>query len=76
MIGFCIPANEKIGPGDRYINEQLDAFPRAKKVAIVTKIDASSRPEVAEQLLAVERAARLGRGHPALGARQRSSSTC
>ena len=53
VIGLCVPANEKIGPGDRYINEQLDAFPRAKKVAIVTKIDASSRPGVAEQLKAV-----------------------
>ncbi len=53
VIGLCVPANEKIGPGDRYINEQLDSFPRAKKVAIVTKIDASSRPGVAEQLQAV-----------------------
>ncbi|MEJ1231311.1 MAG: GTPase Era [Galbitalea sp.] len=53
VIGLCVPANEKIGPGDRYINEQLDRFPRAKKVAIVTKVDATSRPAVAEQLLAV-----------------------
>jgi GTP-binding protein Era len=53
VIGFCMPADEKIGPGDRYINEQLDSFPRAKKVAIVTKIDAASRPAVAAQLLAV-----------------------
>ena len=53
VIGFCIPANEKIGPGDNYISEQLDAFPRAKKVAIVTKTDATNRPAVAEQLLAV-----------------------
>jgi GTP-binding protein Era len=53
VIGFCVPADEKIGPGDRFINEQLDAFPRAKKVAIVTKIDATSRPQVAAQLLAV-----------------------
>jgi GTP-binding protein Era len=53
VVGFCMPANEKIGPGDRYINEQLDSFPRAKKVAIVTKIDAASRPAVAAQLLAV-----------------------
>jgi GTP-binding protein Era len=53
VIGFCIPANEKLGPGDRFINEQLDAFPRAKKVAIVTKIDAASKATVAEQLLAV-----------------------
>ena len=53
VIGLCIPANEKIGPGDKYINEQLESFPRAKKVAIVTKIDASSRPGVAEQLQAI-----------------------
>ena len=53
IIGLCVPANEKIGPGDRYINEQLDRFPRAKKVAIVTKVDATSRPAVAEQLQAV-----------------------
>lgn len=53
VIGLCLPADEKIGPGDRYINEQLDSFPRAKKVAIVTKIDASSRPGVAGQLQAV-----------------------
>src|SRR5690606_3946382 len=53
VIGFCVPANEKIGPGDRYINDQLDAFPRARKVAIVTKIDSTSRPAVAEQLQAV-----------------------
>jgi GTPase len=53
VIGFCVPANEKIGPGDRFINEQLDAFPRAKKVAIVTKIDSTSRTAVAQQLLAI-----------------------
>jgi GTP-binding protein Era len=53
VIGMCVPANEKIGPGDRFINEQLDEYPRAKKVAIVTKIDAASRTATAEQLLAV-----------------------
>ncbi len=53
VIGFCVPANEKVGPGDRFINEQLDAYPRAKKVAIVTKVDAASRRTVAEQLIAV-----------------------
>jgi GTP-binding protein Era len=53
VIGLCVPAGDKIGPGDKYINEQLDAFPKAKKVAIVTKIDATSRPGVAEQLIAI-----------------------
>ncbi len=53
VIGFCMPANEKVGPGDKYINEQLDSFPRAKKVAIVTKVDLASRTGIAEQLLAI-----------------------
>jgi GTP-binding protein Era len=52
-IGFCVPANEAIGPGDRFINEQLEQYPRAKKVAIVTKTDAVGKAKVAEQLLAV-----------------------
>ena len=53
VIAFCVPANELIGPGDRFINEQLDQYPNAKKVAIVTKTDATSKAKVAEQLLAV-----------------------
>jgi GTPase len=52
VIGFCLPADEKIGPGDRFINEQLEAFPRAKKIAIVTKIDTASKNTVGERLLA------------------------
>ena len=53
VIGFCVPADEPIGPGDRFINEQLDTFPRTRKVAIVTKTDAAGSARVAEQLLAV-----------------------
>lgn len=54
VIGFCLPADEKLGPGDRFIAEQLDQYPRAKKVAVVTKVDSTSRPQVAAQLLAVD----------------------
>lgn len=50
VIGFCVPANEKLGPGDRYINERLDDFPRAKKVAILTKVDEASQSEIIDQL--------------------------
>ncbi len=55
VMCLCIPANEKLGPGDRFIDEQLDQFPRARKVAIVTKVDAASKSAVAAQLLAVSR---------------------
>jgi GTP-binding protein Era len=50
VIGFCIPANEKLGPGDRFINDRLSEFPRAKKVAILTKVDEASNSEIIEQL--------------------------
>lgn len=49
VIGFCVPANEKIGPGDRYINEQLEGF-GAKKVAILTKTDLAKPSEIVDQL--------------------------
>lgn len=50
VIGLCVPANEKLGPGDRFINERLNDFPRAKKVAILTKVDQASQSEIIEQL--------------------------
>ena len=53
VIGFCIPANEKIGPGDNFINEQLNEFRRAKLVAVVTKCELVSPEQLAEQLMAV-----------------------
>jgi GTP-binding protein Era len=53
VIGFCVPADETIGPGDRFIVEQLQKYPRARKVAIVTKVDKAAKPRVAQQLLAV-----------------------
>lgn len=54
VIGFCVPATEKIGPGDRRIAASLDGYPRAKKVAIVTKTDAAGRDEITERLLEVD----------------------
>ncbi|ERG63350.1 hypothetical protein L332_02640 [Agrococcus pavilionensis RW1] len=53
VICLCVPADEPLGPGDRYIDQQLEGFPRAKKVAVVTKTDAASKERVAQQLLAV-----------------------
>ena len=53
VIGFCVPAGEPIGPGDRFIHRRLLEAPRAKRIALVTKIDSASRDQVAQQLLAV-----------------------
>ncbi|MEH3133386.1 MULTISPECIES: GTPase Era [Mycolicibacterium] len=55
VIGFCIPADEGIGPGDRWIFEQISAVaPRTTLIVVVTKTDKVSREKVAEQLIAVQ----------------------
>jgi len=54
LIGLCIPADEKIGPGDRWIYEQIRTIaPNTTLVVVVTKADKVSRDRVAAQLLAV-----------------------
>lgn len=54
VIGFCVPATEKVGPGDRRIAESLSGYPRARKVAIVTKTDAASREQITDRLVEVD----------------------
>ena len=51
VICFLVPATEKIGPGDRRIAASLDGYPRAKKVAVVTKTDIASREQITERLM-------------------------
>lgn len=54
VIGLCIPADEAIGPGDRWIIEQIRTVaPKTKLVVVVTKIDKTSRDKIAAQLVAV-----------------------
>ena len=53
-IGFLVPATEKVGPGDRRIAASLDGSGRAKKVAIVTKVDIATREEITERLIEVD----------------------
>ena len=54
VIGLTIPADEKIGPGDRWIHEQIRTVaPNTTLVAIVTKIDKLPKDRVAAQLVAV-----------------------
>ena len=53
LIALCIPADEKIGPGDRYIAAEIAGITRTPKVAVVTKTDLVRPERLAEQLLAV-----------------------
>lgn len=53
VIALCIPATDKVGPGDRFIAQSLENYPRAKKIALVTKTDAASKSEIAQRLMEV-----------------------
>jgi GTP-binding protein Era len=54
-IGFCVPADQKIGPGDRFIAESLAKVAnRTPVLGLVTKTDLVSKQRVAEQLVALE----------------------
>jgi GTP-binding protein Era len=54
VIGLCLPADEEIGRGDRFIAGEIGGL-KAAVVAVVTKADLVSRERLAEQLLAVSR---------------------
>ncbi|MEU5630589.1 GTPase Era [Streptomyces rishiriensis] len=54
VIGFCLPANEKLGPGDRFIAKELAGIKRTPKIAVVTKTDLVDSKALAEQLIAID----------------------
>ncbi|MBW4721778.1 GTPase Era [Saccharothrix obliqua] len=56
VVGFCVPADQKVGPGDRFIAAELEKIAkRTPVIGIVTKTDLASQQQVAEQLLALQR---------------------
>ena len=52
VIGFCLPADQKIGPGDKFIAKEIAGIKKTPKVAIVTKTDLVDSKRLAEQLIA------------------------
>ena len=53
VIGFCVPASEPIGPGDRYLARELAGIKGTPIVAIVTKTDQVTQDQLVAQLAAV-----------------------
>ena len=57
VVGFCLPADQKVGPGDRYIAAQLTELASGHDgtpvVAIATKADLVTRGRLTEHLLAI-----------------------
>ena len=57
IVAVCFPANEKIGPGDRFIVKELAKVRRTTRIAIATKTDLATPEQLAKHLLDI---ARLG----------------
>jgi GTP-binding protein Era len=55
VVAVCFPANEKIGPGDRFIVNELAKVRRTTKLAIATKTDLATPEQLGEHLLAIDR---------------------
>jgi GTP-binding protein Era len=54
VVALCVPADQKVGPGDRFIAEQLARVAgKTPVIAAVTKTDLAGREAVAERLLEV-----------------------
>jgi GTP-binding protein Era len=57
VIGFCLPSDQRIGPGDTFIANELTELRSVRRrpvVAIATKADAVDRERLAEHLIAID----------------------
>jgi GTP-binding protein Era len=54
VIGLCLPANEEIGRGDRFIAGEIASL-KATVIAVVTKADLVDRAKLAERLVQVSK---------------------
>ncbi len=57
VVGFCLPSDQRVGPGDQFIATELQHLRAAKRrpvVAIATKSDLVGRDRLAEHLVAID----------------------
>jgi GTP-binding protein Era len=57
VVAVCFPANEKIGPGDRFIVSELAKVRKTTKIAVATKTDLAAPERIGAHLLDI---AKLG----------------
>ena len=55
VVAVCFPANEKIGPGDRFIVNEMAKVKRTIKVAIASKTDLATPDQIGRHLLDIQR---------------------
>jgi GTP-binding protein Era len=54
VVAVCFAADERVGPGDRFLVSELAKVPRTTKVAVATKTDLASPQRIGEHLLAIQ----------------------
>jgi GTP-binding protein Era len=54
VVGFCVPADQPVGPGDRFLANELARL-KSPVIAIVTKTDLAEKQQIGEQLLALSK---------------------
>jgi GTPase len=53
VVVVCLPANETIGSGDRFLVREVSSLKRTPKIAVATKSDLVSPDKMAEHLTAI-----------------------
>lgn len=57
VVGFCLPSDQRIGPGDQYIARELAELRQARRtpmIALATKSDKVDRQRLAEHLISID----------------------
>jgi GTPase len=54
VVAVCFPADEKIGPGDRFIVGELARVRRTTKIAVATKTDLADPRRIGAHLLVIQ----------------------
>ncbi|MFZ9702117.1 MAG: GTPase Era [Candidatus Nanopelagicales bacterium] len=58
VIVFCIPADQKIGPGDKFIAQEIMKYSKKPKIGVLTKIDNVKQNIIAERLVELDKLAK------------------
>jgi len=53
VVAVCFPADQKPGPGDRFLVKELSQVRRSIKIAVATKTDLVGPEQLAEHLIAI-----------------------
>jgi GTP-binding protein Era len=53
VIVMCLPADESSGSGDEFLIQEISKYPKAKKIAVVTKTDLVSKAQLAQRLVGI-----------------------